>query len=444
MYRFTLTCAPDILGRSMHKPVLAGLHVQASSDHEVACRPILFLLILSTGYHWLLVALQTNAGLRVSVGSVALLEFLVYFCVTFVVLFRRLPMKVFAAFFLGFGLFFVYAVARDGFVDVKGIRDLLIPSLFYVLAAQSGFSDVQERKVVVSVSGMVMLGLIVELLLADHYGRFFNTFRYHSSIGTIASNAAHFKGMDVTLNALRPEGVGKTALSFLVGQRRLSSVFAEPVSLGNFSVVLSAWLLSQSKSSWRLNLWLWGSALSMSLLSDSRFAMMSIVVLFVLRIFFDVRILRFVSLVAPILGVLLVIFVSVYFPSHQDNLQGRLTAAGLALQNLPVEGFWGLKGFHLPLGDMGYAYLIVHFGVPVAIALWVWVALRIDGDEQHQLFRALALIYMAMILAVSGSSVFSLKTAGFLWFLIGIGEVRAWSVSARGQRPSSGVRTVHA
>jgi putative polymerase len=68
---------------------------------------------------------------------------------------------------------------------------------------------------------------------------------------------------------------------------------------------------------------------------------------------------------------------------------------------------------------MGYAYLLSRWGVLLCIALWVALWMVKMPDERGVRFRAYAALYISLILTVSGTSFFALKTAGLLWFLMG-------------------------
>jgi putative polymerase len=45
-------------------------------------------------------------------------------------------------------------------------------------------------------------------------------------------------------------------------------------------------------------------------------------------------------------------------------------------------------------------------------------------DEHGERFRTYIVIYMSLILCISGTSLFALKSAGVLWFLLGCCAVR--------------------
>jgi putative polymerase len=52
------------------------------------------------------------------------------------------------------------------------------------------------------------------------------------------------------------------------------------------------------------------------------------------------------------------------------------------------------------------------------------------ADERGDRFRAYITLYMSLILCVSGTSLFALKTAGILWFLVGCAVGRPKDVLA--------------
>lgn len=68
---------------------------------------------------------------------------------------------------------------------------------------------------------------------------------------------------------------------------------------------------------------------------------------------------------------------------------------------------------------MGYAYLLSRWGVLLCLTLWgaLWMIKMKDACGER--FRAYAALYISLILTVSGTSFFALKTAGLLWFLVG-------------------------
>jgi putative polymerase len=68
---------------------------------------------------------------------------------------------------------------------------------------------------------------------------------------------------------------------------------------------------------------------------------------------------------------------------------------------------------------MGYPYLLSRNGLVAVLALWAaWWLMDIASPVGRR-FRALAALYVALILCVSGSSFFAFKTSALLGFLLG-------------------------
>jgi putative polymerase len=70
-------------------------------------------------------------------------------------------------------------------------------------------------------------------------------------------------------------------------------------------------------------------------------------------------------------------------------------------------------------GDMGYAYVLAGLGLPLTLLLWFSLWLLPLPDARAQRFRAFISLYMALILGVSGASLFAFKTSAVLWCLLG-------------------------
>jgi putative polymerase len=70
--------------------------------------------------------------------------------------------------------------------------------------------------------------------------------------------------------------------------------------------------------------------------------------------------------------------------------------------------------------DMGYAYALSRFGAPLSIGLICVIFLIPMTNSYGSRFRVLIILYIFSNLAISGTSVFALKTAGLAWFLMGV------------------------
>jgi putative polymerase len=374
-----------------------------------------FILIASVCYLAVLSFLNAR-GFHVSPSLVASVEFLLYMaCLS--VLIRRLPLLTVAFSFALFSWLVLTWLVRQS-PDLKGLRDLIIPILFLSLGrhvADVAFAD-RQLKVIVGI--LVVLGLF-EALLTTTYSQLFNTFSFYVNLGGIRESAAMFEGQLLTLNGFRPEGIGRTILPFLLGPHRTSSAMMEPVSLGNFGVILLAWGLSKPWAEIRrFPAWILSAALLIAL-SDSRFGLTLSFVLIGARVL-PLPMLRKLAPFIPFLVLAAVLGLAFFWPSTGDHLHGRISLSGHALLNFDGRMLLGLQGPLPNFGDMGFAYVISRFGTPLCLVLILAMFTLPMADLRGERFRVLIVLYIFANLAVSGTSVFALKTAGLMWFLFGV------------------------
>jgi len=341
---------------------------------------------------------------------------------------RRLPLAtVTMAMCIAAWLVFCWLI-RQG-IDPKGVRDLMIPLLFISLGRQVadvGFADSTLKRLTLLI---VFLG-VFEALFTQLFGQIFNTFAFYVNVGGIRESGAMFEGQTLTLNSYRPEGIGRTLLPQLLGPHRASSLLMEPVSLGNFALVLLAWGLSKPWADIFRAPFFIVCAVILITLADSRLGMVLGLAMVAFRLL-PAGLGRALAPTLPFVILGMVLAMTLLLPSTGDNPLGRLTTSGLAL--LRFDG-WMLMGLSGPLpifGDMGYAYIISRFGVPLCLLLITALFTLPMGDERGQRFRALVVLYIFTNFAVSGTSVFALKTAAVLWFLMGV-------LSAAAPAPAAG------
>lgn len=305
-----------------------------------------------------------------------------------------------------------------GEIDPKGLRDLLIPILFLSLGqhvANTAFAD----RIIKSLLLIVVFFGALEVFFLDLYANIFNTFRFYVNTGATPEDRAMFEDQMLTLNGFRPEGIGRTILPMVFGQHRASSLLMEPVSMGNFAVLILAYGLSKDFSEWRKGaMFFWGAAILIAL-SDSRFGLMMLVPMLLLRILPAVQANR-VAVFFPLLGVLVLFYVALMMPAQGDNLVGRLTRSGVEMLELPGLMWFGLSSPLPNFGDMGYAYAMSRFGLPLCTFLLIGLMWLPMPDQRAMRFRAFVLLYASAILLISGTSLFALKTAGLLWFMLGV------------------------
>jgi len=391
-----------------------------------------FLLLAVVCHHWVLCFLQTR-GLAVSVALVAMAELVIYAaCLPY--LLKRLSLRSLIVVFVVLGVSGLLALLRGGYFDPKAARDLLIPMLF-VWAGRSFGQGTRSLDGPLLVASVVVLVVgLAEAAAPDLYSRFFNTFNYYVNLGGIQASSAQVAGQNVTLNGMRPEGIGRTLLPQLLGAQRVSSVFLEPVSLGNYAVILLGYGLAKPFSEWRRSVWFMFIAFALVVLADSRFGLYMIGLLVLLRLTVHGR-MHGAAIVLPLFGAGVLLLFANYATYAGDNLIGRMTTSGQYLSTFNELNLLGLRDYATNFGDMGYAYAISRFSLIGAGLLWACVYMLPLQDETARRFRTFLSAYITLILCVSGTSMFALKTAGVMWFALGAMSMRRAPPPKEGETP---------
>ena len=136
-------------------------------------------------------------------------------------------------------------------------------------------------------------------------------------------------------------------------------------------------------------------------------------------------------------AVILVLFGLYYGSSYSDNIPGRLYLSGTTMIGFGAAEIFGLAGYNLNFGDMGYSIILTRFGLLGVAVLWICLWMMKMRDESGERFRTYVVIYLSLILCISGTSLFALKSAGVLWFLLGCCVVRDKQWLAMPLRPGN-------
>jgi putative polymerase len=326
--------------------------------------------------------------------------------------------------------------------DGKVIRDFMIPIAFFLLGTTSG--NLTKVDSLMRITAVIVTAVAVfEYFFLDTYLRFFNIIDYYVARGSVDREEIDWLSVNLYVSGIRPEG--RTLFPFL-GDHRVSTIFLEPVSPGNFSVTLFFWALVRSYFERRLYLGLFAMAIFLAIMADNRFG----VILFgasLVALLIPTRYLQTAVFVAPFVVIVALLGVGLLHsdPDIDNSFGGRILSAGETLAKLDVSNWIGIgemSDFVDTYADSGYAYTISRIGILGFVAFWgIFMALR-SASAQFHMFRAFCALYFAAILCVSYSP-YTIKTAGLLWFLLGALSVarraaKAPALSADGPRP--GVR----
>lgn len=310
---------------------------------------------------------------------------------------------------IAFNFFTLFLIRQD--FDAKPLRDVLMPIIFLWLGLMVHRRDHADR-LLGGIALIVIVVGVVDVLFPDFYADFVD------ALGFYANRWSTDPYKLLTLQE-RPAGIGRSLFPFLLGPRRISSVFLDPVAMGNFAVILAAWAFSKEKPEViRMSFFLICSAVVV-VLCDGRFALMLVLIIAACRVSKIDR-LYFLPAILPVIGIALVLTVALLFPGQQlgDNFLGRLYSCGQDLLGLDFPSLFGV-GSRLVNLDAGYGYVIQKFGVLLCIVLWLAYCFLPAHDAVAQRFRFYLSVYMVLLLSISGSSLFALKTSGILWFLFG-------------------------
>ena len=333
--------------------------------------------------------------------------------------------------------------AMNGGIDIKPIRDLTIPVTFLLLGLQA--RNLRTADTVVRVlTALVVAVALFEYFFLDIFTQYFNIARYYISRGAMEAAQSMQTG-DLFISGMRPQGTGGRNLLPFLGEHRVSSVFLEPVSLGNFGMILVVWALTRSKFKHKLYWGLILSGLTLIVLSDSRFGayfcVIATALLFLPPAYVTVGLL-FVPPLA-VTGLLMLPDILAASGHGIDNtFIGRIMLSGGVLNQFNTATWLGFNISALPTFDSGYAYMISGIGVlGFAIAWYILLAMR--GSEQFETFRNYAAAYYGVILCISNSP-FTIKTASILWFMMGVlASATARTVPTSVSRTTHSRRAVH-
>jgi putative polymerase len=302
-----------------------------------------------------------------------------------------------------------------GQLNPKFLRDVLLIPTFVLLGMTT--SPRRLTTLIVVLHFIVVGSVLFEACFTQAYSDIFDVRQYY--IATRGAEDADFwnRSSDLFVSATR---AGDRFFSF-IDLHRTSSVFLEPVSLGNYVLIITAFLCANYRhlSLAVLTFLLVGNA-SALVGCDGRLAAVSSVIC-VLVTLVATRLPRQSALLylpATLIGAILL--VTLLQAKADDNFPGRVA---YAMELLARFDFWEWIGnsdrLVGPVVDSGIAYTITTQSIFGLIAFWVFLVLNAAErtPEQIKYLHAICL-YIALTLLVS-YSLFSIKTAALAWFIHG-------------------------
>ena len=308
----------------------------------------------------------------------------------------------------------VLTLLRQGF-DPKSLRDMLMMATFVMLGMT--VRERVARPLLVVLQLAILAVMLVEVFAPDFWSRLVDSRDYF--ISTRGFSPDQFYGDLELFGASR--GDERYFLPFL-GWNRASSIFLEPLSLGNYCSFSALMILLFWRDwRWRTRLAMLTSWAVLLVGSDSRFAAASSVALLIAAPI--VRLLpaalSVFYLPLAILGARVVSRALDWNPLD-DDFPGRIARGMKQLFKLDA---YDLTGFSVPtpaLADSGISYLVMSQSVAgvVVMQLFLYLIVRPMDARQRLVVHGTAISFALSILV--SISMLSIKTAAFYWFYVGV------------------------
>ena len=331
----------------------------------------------------------------------------------------------------GAGRWFAFGFATLGLVtllmllrtslDPKAVADVLTVPAFAILGL------CMKRETLIRTLILLQIVLVTcvlwELFIPVSFGDFFNVRSYY--VATRGFSESSFYTGEADKLFLTSQRGGGRILKVGFDIERGSSLFLEPVSLGNWTIAVTVALVSFWREiSRRDRVVLLASNLLLIIGCDGRLALATNIVLFLGMPAFSrlPRLVAFLYLPALYLAIVSLTALGLIALSADgyDSSTGRFIQGVEILHHLAMPEFFGLEATTggLVHADSGWTYITLKQSLLGLVALWGAVTLMVPDSDRGRRFAHAAGIFVALGLPISNSIV-SIKVAAALWMIAG-------------------------
>ena len=326
----------------------------------------------------------------------------------------RIPGRMDFLLLLLFANFLLLSILRQS-IDPKLFRDVAIIPIFVLLGMASTGAAFHRRFFWLLI--VILAFAIWEAISVESFVSVFSVSDYFAHTrGTLTQDWTVESGL--YLSSVRPE------TRFLFANlpiHRLSSVFLEPVSLGNYVIIATIWLAGFWREISRpMKVAATFAILLLLIGSDSRMASLTCVAILIAAV---AR--KWLPSVAPVLMAPIAIaamFLTVHIfglRAGNDDFPGRIAYAVEVFRDFGLDDLAGISLDQMAtVQDAGFAYIIISQSLIVALIIWGSLFLKPMATPKSRFIHLAVALYLALNLTVSWS-LFSIKTAALLWFLLG-------------------------
>jgi putative polymerase len=312
-------------------------------------------------------------------------------------------------------------VSPEAGIDVKIVRDFMIPFSFFFLGLRISKLETADS-IVFKATALVLCVALFEYFFLPTYLKIFEVIQYYIARGTIQDTTHALEvSKGLMVSGLRPATQGRALLPFL-GDHRVSSLFLEPNSLGNYGCIVAMWVIVRSRMTRQLYFWSLMAAIALIILSDTRFDA-GFLVVGLLMIFLPSSVGTRIAFILPIVAMSVLVSLAITSGNSSDQITGlglypRLVYSGHVLLDFDLLNWLGTRVSRLQTFDAGYAYVISNAGV-IGFALFWWVFVSLKGSNRYFYgFRNASAAYFAILFCIAESQL-TIKTAALHWFLLG-------------------------
>ena len=311
-----------------------------------------------------------------------------------------------------------------GEIAPKYARDVLLIPTFIVLGMAADARTL-DRTVLI-VLALVLIVAAIEVFAPESYAALFKIQDYYIQTRGVQLEDFYSRDSDLFVSAVRPEG----RLFAFLDMPRASSLFLEPVSLGNYCSIMTGYLCARcARLGWLATTLIAIALVALLLASDGRLATATslLIVMVAMMARWLPQLSSYIYLPAAVVSAFVLVAVT-GAQSGADDALGRIAHTVELLRQYELADWLGASDDYLREAmDSGIAYAIATQSIVGVVLLWTFLALFSSEDTLEQIrFKHAALLYVSLTMLVS-YSLFTIKTAAVLWFIHGALQANAGS-----------------
>lgn len=300
--------------------------------------------------------------------------------------------------------------------DPKLLRDVVLIPIFLMLGM--AFDNRGLARAVLVLHTIIVAVFLLEALAPQAYSDLLHIQDYYIKTRGNKLDEFYNTNSELFINATRPD---ERFFSF-IDAPRMSSIFLEPVSLGNYCSIITVFACACFRRlGWPATAYIALTTAAMLVGCDGRLATATCVLIVIACAIAPWLPRRTAVLYLPAtLAFVFALVIGAGLKPGTDDFPGRLAYTVNLFLNYDVAEFMGLSNEFISKSmDSGAAYLITTQSLPGLLLIWAYIGwgTREDTAEQVRFTHGLSL-YLALSMMVSYSFL-TIKTGAVLWFIQG-------------------------